>query len=283
MKPAPFAYFAPSDLDEALAILAERAGSARVLAGGQSLIPLMNFRSATPPALVDIGRIPGLDAIEYEDGAIRIGAMVRQRSAEYAPKIAEHLPLLREAIGWIGTLPVRSRGTICGSLAHADPAGELPMVMKVLGGEILTRSASASRVIAADEFFRDRHQTSLAAGEIIVAVRIPCMRSGAGYAFEEFAPRYATPAIAAVAAVIEREGPACSRARIAAAGVGPVPVRLVAAEKLIEEAGLSDDVIERAAEIACAEIAPVSDLHASADFRRHITGVLFNRALRTAR
>ena len=133
MKPAPFAYFAPPDLDEALAILAERAGTARVLAGGQSLIPLMNFRSVTPPALVDIGRIPGLDTIEHEDGAICIGAMVRQRSAEYALTIAEHLPLLRDAIGWIGTLPVRSRGTICGSLAHADPAGELPMVMRSSG------------------------------------------------------------------------------------------------------------------------------------------------------
>jgi CO/xanthine dehydrogenase FAD-binding subunit len=282
VKPAPFAYFAPSDLDEALAILAERSGTARVLAGGQSLIPLMNFRSVTPPALVDIGRIPGLDTIEHEDGAIRIGAMVRQRSAEYAPMIAEHLPLLRDAIGWIGTLPVRSRGTICGSLAHADPAGELPMVMKALGGEILARSATASRVIAADDFFSGRYQTALAADEIIVAVRIPCMR-GVGYAFQEFTQRHATPAIAAVAAVIERQGETCSRARIAAAGVGPAPVRLFAAEKLIEQGGLNDEVIERAAEIACAEIAPVSDLHASADFRRHIMGVLFNRALRTAR
>jgi carbon-monoxide dehydrogenase medium subunit len=283
VKPAPFAYFAPSALDEALDILADRGREARVLAGGQSLIPLMNFRAVSPAALVDIGRIPGLDRIEAENGAIRIGCMVRQRAAEYAPLIGERLPLLREAIGWIGSLPVRSRGTICGSLAHADPAAELPTVMKVLDAEILARSATRSRTIAVEDFFRGAFVTTLAADEMIVALRVPAMRPGAGFAFQEFAQRRGAPTIAAVAVMLERAGARCTKARIAAAGVGPVPIRLFAPEGIVERSGPSDEAIEAASELAAEMVDPISDLHASADFRRHLTQVLVKRALCAAR
>jgi aerobic carbon-monoxide dehydrogenase medium subunit len=283
VKPTPFAYFAPSALDEALDILADRGREARVLAGGQSLIPLMNFRAVSPAALVDIGRIPGLDRIEAENGAIRIGCMVRQRAAEYAPLIGERLPLLREAIGWIGSLPVRSRGTICGSLAHADPAAELPMVMKVLDAEILARSATRSRTIAVEDFFRGAFVTTLAADEMIVALRVPAMRPGAGFAFQEFAQRRGAPTIAAVAVMLERAGARCTKARIAAAGVGPVPIRLFAPEGIVERSGPSDEAIEAASELAAEMVDPISDLHASADFRRHLTQVLVKRALCAAR
>jgi carbon-monoxide dehydrogenase medium subunit len=283
VKPAPFAYFAPSALDEALDILADRGREARVLAGGQSLIPLMNFRAVSPAALVDIGRIPGLDRIEAENGAIRIGCMVRQRAAEYAPLIGERLPLLREAIGWIGSLPVRSRGTICGSLAHADPAAELPMVMKVLDAEILARSATRSRTIAVEDFFRGAFVTTLAADEMIVALRVPAMRPGAGFAFQEFAQRRGAPTIAAVAVMLERAGARCTKARIAAAGVGPVPIRLFTPEGIVERSGPSDEAIEAASELAAEMVDPISDLHASADFRRHLTQVLVKRALCAAR
>jgi carbon-monoxide dehydrogenase medium subunit len=283
VKPAPFAYFAPSALDEALNNLADRGREARVLAGGQSLIPLMNFRAVSPAALVDIGRIPGLDRIEAENGAIRIGCMVRQRAAEYAPLIGERLPLLREAIGWIGSLPVRSRGTICGSLAHADPAAELPMVMKVLDAEILARSATRSRTIAVEDFFRGAFVTTLAADEMIVALRVPAMRPGAGFAFQEFAQRRGAPTIAAVAVMLERAGARCTKARIAAAGVGPVPIRLFAPEGIVERSGPSDEAIEAASELAAEMVDPISDLHASADFRRHLTQVLVKRALCAAR
>jgi carbon-monoxide dehydrogenase medium subunit len=283
VKPAPFAYFAPSALDEALDILADRGREARVLAGGQSLIPLMNFRAVSPAALVDIGRIPGLDRIEAENGAIRIGCMVRQRAAEYAPLIGKRLPLLREAIGWIGSLPVRSRGTICGSLAHADPAAELPMVMKVLDAEILARSATRSRTIAVEDFFRGAFVTTLAADEMIVALRVPAMRPGAGFAFQEFAQRRGAPTIAAVAVMLERAGARCTKARIAAAGVGPVPIRLFAPEGIVERSGPSDEAIEAASELAAEMVDPISDLHASADFRRHLTQVLVKRALCAAR
>jgi CO/xanthine dehydrogenase FAD-binding subunit len=283
VKPAPFAYFAPSALDEALDILADRGREARVLAGGQSLIPLMNFRAVSPAALVDIGRIPGLDRIEAENGAIRVGCMVRQRAAEYAPLIGERLPLLREAIGWIGSLPVRSRGTICGSLAHADPAAELPMVMKVLDAEILARSATRSRTIAVEDFFRGAFVTTLAADEMIVALRVPAMRPGAGFAFQEFAQRRGAPTIAAVAVMLERAGARCTKARIAAAGVGPVPIRLFTPEGIVERSGPSDEAIEAASELAAEMVDPISDLHASADFRRHLTQVLVKRALCAAR
>jgi carbon-monoxide dehydrogenase medium subunit len=283
VKPTPFAYFAPSALDEALDILADRGREARVLAGGQSLIPLMNFRAVSPAALVDIGRIPGLDRIEAENGAIRIGCMVRQRAAEYAPLIGERLPLLREAIGWIGSLPVRSRGTICGSLAHADPAAELPMVMKVLDAEILARSATRSRTIAVEDFFRGAFVTTLAADEMIVALRVPAMRPGAGFAFQEFAQRRGAPTIAAVAVMLERAGARCTKARIAAAGVGPVPIRLFTPEGIVERSGPSDEAIEAASELAAEMVDPISDLHASADFRRHLTQVLVKRALCAAR
>jgi aerobic carbon-monoxide dehydrogenase medium subunit len=283
VKPTPFAYFAPSALDEALDILADRGREARVLAGGQSLIPLMNFRAVSPAALVDIGRIPGLDRIEAENGAIRIGCMVRQRAAEYAPLIGERLPLLREAIGWIGSLPVRSRGTICGSLAHADPAAELPTVMKVLDAEILARSATRSRTIAVEDFFRGAFVTTLAADEMIVALRVPAMRPGAGFAFQEFAQRRGAPTIAAVAVMLERAGARCTKARIAAAGVGPVPIRLFAPEGIVERSGPSDEAIEAASELAAEMVDPISDLHASADFRRHLTQVLVKRALCAAR
>jgi carbon-monoxide dehydrogenase medium subunit len=283
VKPTPFAYFAPSALDEALDILADRGREARVLAGGQSLIPLMNFRAVSPAALVDIGRIPGLDRIEAENGAIRIGCMVRQRAAEYAPLIGERLPLLREAIGWIGSLPVRSRGTICGSLAHADPAAELPTVMKVLDAEILARSATRSRTIAVEDFFRGAFVTTLAADEMIVALRVPAMRPGAGFAFQEFAQRRGAPIIAAVAVMLERAGARCTKARIAAAGVGPVPIRLFAPEGIVERSGPSDEAIEAASELAAEMVDPISDLHASADFRRHLTQVLVKRALCAAR
>jgi CO/xanthine dehydrogenase FAD-binding subunit len=283
MKPAPFAYFAPRGLDEALAILGARGREARILAGGQSLIPLMNFRAVSPSAVVDIGRIPGLDRIADEESAIRIGCMVRQRAAEEDRRIAAKLPLLREAIRWIGNLPVRSRGTICGSLAHADPAGELPMVMKVLGGEILAQSVGGSRTIGAEDFFSGPHATVLAGDEMIVALRVPVMRPDAGFAFQEFALRRGAPTIAAVAVLLERTGPRCTKARIAAAGVAGTPIRLFAPEGIIERSGLTDEAIAAAGELAAEMVDPVSDLHASADYRRHLTQALVVRALRAAR
>jgi carbon-monoxide dehydrogenase medium subunit len=283
VKPAKFEYHAPATLDAAIALLAQYQGEARLLAGGQSLLPMMNFRLAAPAALIDLNRIPDLGYIRADAGMVRIGAMTRHRAVEFSPVIAQHLPLLAEAIKLIAHLPIRSRGTIGGSLAHADPAAELPMVLQVLEGEVVARGPRGERVIKAKNFFQGLMTTSLENDEMIVEVRFPAMSTHAGWAVEEFARRRGDFAIAAVAAVVERAGDRCSKARLATAGLGEVSVRLIAAEEAIERDGLGDDAIAAAAARAAEMVSPMSDLQASAQYRRHLTGVLTERALRRAR
>ncbi len=282
MKPAKFAYHAPNSLDEALSLLKRYAGEARVLAGGQSLIPMMNFRLASPPALVDLNRMPGLDYIRQESGVVRVGAMTRQRALEFSDLVGEQLPLLREAIKLVGHLPTRSRGTIGGSLAHADPAAELPMMLQVLDGEVMARGPDGERVIKAADFFRSILTTALAPEEILTEVRLPAMPANAGYAVEEFARRHGDFAIAAVAAVILRQGDRCVTARLATAGTGPVPLRLRAAEAILESKGLGEAAVEEAAAAAASSVEPMTDQNGSAEFRRHLTRVLAGRAVRRA-
>jgi carbon-monoxide dehydrogenase medium subunit len=267
---------------EALSLLTRYAGEARVLAGGQSLIPMMNFRIATPSAIIDLNRIPDLDYIRHEMDIVRVGAMTRQRRIEFSRLIAETLPLLPDAIKLVGHLPTRSRGTIGGSLAHADPAAELPMILQVLEGEVVARGPERERVIKADELFCSPLTTALTSQEILIEVRFPVMPGNAGYAVEEFARRHGDFAICAVAAVLEREGERCVKARLATTGTGPVPLRLKAAEGLLEQKGLGDAAIEAAAESAARAVEPMSDQNGSAEFRRHLTRVLTGRALRRA-
>jgi CO/xanthine dehydrogenase FAD-binding subunit len=282
LKPAKFAYHAPSSLAEALSLLTRYAGEARVLAGGQSLIPMMNFRLATPSAIIDLNRIADLDYIRQDIDIVRIGAMTRQRKIEFSGLIAETLPLLRDAVKLVGHLPTRSRGTIGGSLAHADPAAELPMMLQVLEGEVVARGPEGERVIKAGEFFRSPLATALTSEEILIEVRFPIMSGNAGYAVEEFARRHGDFAICAVAAVLVREGGRCVKARLATGGTGPVPLRLNAAEAVLEQQALGDAVIEEAAEAAARAVEPVNDQNGSAEFRRHLTRVLTGRALRRA-
>jgi len=282
VKPAKFAYHAPSSLDEALSLLQRYGGEARVLAGGQSLIPMMNFRLAAPAALVDLNRLPDLDYIKHENGVVRIGAMTRQRKLEFSPVIAERLPLLRDAIRLIGHLPTRSRGTIGGSLAHADPAAELPMMLQVLEGEVVAHGPGGERVIKAGDLFRSILTTALEPGEILTEVRLPAMAPKAGHGVEEFARRHGDFAIAAVAVVIVREGERCSKARLATGGTGPVPLRLTAAEAVLERKGLGEAAIDEAAEAAARAVEPMTDQNGSAEFRRHLVRVLTGRVLRRA-
>ena len=282
MKPAKFAYHAPSSLDEALSLLQRYGGEARVLAGGQSLIPMMNFRLAAPAALVDLNRLPDLDYIKHENGVVRIGAMTRQRKLEFSPVIAERLPLLRDAIRLVGHLPTRSRGTIGGSLAHADPAAELPMMLQVLEGEVVARGPGGERVIKAGDLFRSILTTALEPGEILTEVRLPAMAPKAGHGVEEFARRHGDFAIAAVAVVIVHEGERCSKARLATGGTGPVPLRLTAAEAVLERKGLGEAAIDEAAEAAARAVEPMTDQNGSAEFRRHLVRVLTGRVLRRA-
>jgi aerobic carbon-monoxide dehydrogenase medium subunit len=282
MKPPRFDYHAPATVDEALHLLARYGGEAKVLAGGQSLVPMLNFRLARPAALVDLNRIGALSYIREVDGQVRFGAMTRQRAIELSPVVRERLPLLSEATRWVGHLPIRTRGTIGGSIAHADPAAEYPAVLTALEGEVVARGPRGERVIKPADLFQTYLTTSLAPDEILTEVRLPAMPAGSGYAFEEFARRHGDFAIVGIAALIVREDGRCTRARLATAGTGPVPVRLRAAEEILERDGLGDAAIDAAARRASELVSPDSDIHASADYRRHLTGVLTGRALRRA-
>jgi CO/xanthine dehydrogenase FAD-binding subunit len=279
MKPPKFEYHAPRTVDEALALLGRYGGDAKVLAGGQSLMPLLNFRLARPAALVDLNRIPSLAFIEESGGRVRLGAMTRQRTIEFSPVVAQRLPLLKEATRWVGHLPIRTRGTVGGSIAHADPSAEYPAVLTALEGEVVARGAKGERVIRAADLFRTYLTTNLAADEILTEVRLPAMAAGTGYALEEFSRRHGDFAIIGIAAVVVRDGQRCKTARLATAGAGPVPVRLRAAEEILERDGLGEAAIEAAARKATELVDPDSDIHGSADYRRHLTGVLTKRAL----
>lgn len=283
MKPPRFEYHAPRTVDEAVSRLDRYQGEAKVLAGGQSLMPLLNFRLVRPAALIDLNRIAALDYIRQVDGQVRFGAMTRQRAVEFSSVIREHLPLLTEATRWVGHLPIRTRGTIGGSIAHADPAAEYPAVLAALEGQVVARSPRGERTVQAAELFQTYLTTTLAPDEILTEVRLPVPPAGAGYAFEEFARRHGDFAIVGIAALVVVDGRRVVRARLATAGASPVPVRLRTAEEILEREGFGDDAIDAAAARARELVEPDSDIHASADYRRHLTGVLTARALKRAR
>ena len=282
MKPPRFEYHAPGSIDDAVALLARYGGDAKVLAGGQSLMPMLNFRLARPAALIDVNRIAALAYVREDNGTIAFGAMTRQRTIEFSPVVARQLPLLLEATRWVGHLPIRSRGTIGGSIAHADPSAEYPAVLTALDGEVVAQGPRGRRTLKAEELFETYLTTRLAPDELLVEVRLPATPAGAGHAFEEFARRHGDFAIVGIAALIVRDGDRCTVARLASAGAGPVPVRLRAAEAILERDGLGPAAIEAAAARAAELVEPDADVHASADYRRHLVGVLTARALRRA-
>lgn len=283
MKPAKFDYHTPATLEAAVALLQQYKGEARLLAGGQSLLPMMNFRLITPAALIDLNRVPNVDYISFDNALLRVGAMTRHRALEFSPIVAQRLPLLAEAIRLVAHLPIRSRGTIGGSLALADPAAELPMLLQVLEGEVVALGPNGARVIQAGDLFEGIMTTNLAADEVLSEVRLPTLSPHAGFAIEEYARRRGDFAIAAVTVVIERAGAQCRKARLATAGVGPMSIRLTAAEAVLEGSRLEDEAIDEAAAKAADQVSPQTDLHATADYRRHLTGILTARALRRAR
>ena len=282
MKPPRFEYHAPRALDEALEIFNRYGGEARILAGGQSLMPMLNLRLLAPRALVDLNRIAELAYIESGDGFLRFGAMTRQRKIEYSALVRQKLPILQEALRWVGHLPTRSRGTIGGSIAHADPSAELPLLLAALDGEVVVKGPRGERHIRAADLFKMFFTTSLAADEILTEVRIPVLPENAGHAIEEFARRHGDFAVVSVAAVISRDGRRCTRARIATGGTGPTPARVRKAEEILERDGLTDAAIKAAASKAAELIEPTADSNASAEFRRHLTDVLVARAVRRA-
>ena len=282
MKPPIFDYHAPRSVDEAVDLLRRYGGDAKVLAGGQSLMPLLNFRLSRPAALVDLNRIPSLAYIRPDDGAVVFGAMTRQRAIEFSPVVRERVPLLSEATALVGHLPIRTRGTIGGSIAHADPSAEYPAVLTALDGSVVARGPRGERSLSAAALFHSYLSTSLAPDEILTEVRLPAMPTGAGFAFEEFSRRHGDFALVGIAAMVVGGGGRCSAARIATAGAGPVPARLRPAEEILERDGLSEAAIDAAAQRASELVDPDSDIHASAAYRKNLTRVLTGRALRRA-
>jgi CO/xanthine dehydrogenase FAD-binding subunit len=282
VKPARFDYHQPATIDEAIAQLARYGGEAKLLAGGQSLMPLMNFRLARPAALIDLNAIAALAYIREDDGHIMFGAMTRQRTIEFSPIVRRRLPLLAEATALVGHLPIRTRGTIGGSLAHADPSAEYPAILTALDGTVVARGPRGERTLRAAELFESYLTTSLRPDELLVEVRLPAMPEGAGFAFEEFSRRHGDFALVGIAAMLVAQGERCTSARLVTAGAGPVPTRLREAEEILERDGYSAAAIEAAARRAAELVEPDTDIHASAAYRRNLTRVLTGRALRRA-
>jgi carbon-monoxide dehydrogenase medium subunit len=282
VKPAAFEYYAPATVEEAVGLLAAHGDDAKVLAGGQSLVPLMNMRLARPKVIVDINRVQGLDGLHEADGTLRIGAMVRQRAAERSDLVGSRCPLLRDALRWAGHPQIRNRGTVGGSIAHADPAGELPAVLAALGGEVRARGPQGERTIPARELFVTYLTTSLDPRELLTEVRLPVLPRGAGWSWMEIARRHGDFALAGVGVMLALRRGVITDARIGLTGVGPGPVRAEAAERLLAGARPSEALWQSAAEAVRGALEPDGDLHASAEYRRHVAGVLTVRALREA-
>jgi carbon-monoxide dehydrogenase medium subunit len=283
MKPAPFEYLRPATLEAALAALAARE-DAKPLAGGQSLIPAMNFRLAAPGALVDLNGLDDLAGIAASDGGLRIGALTRHAAIERDPLVRARAPLLAEAIVHVAHPPIRNRGTIGGSLAHADPAAELPAVILALGADLVLRRVAGERRLPADRFFTGLFATALEPGELITAIELPAPPPRAGWAFEEFARRPGDFALVGVAVQVALD-PAgrCADARLALLSVGEGPVLAPRAMERLRGSALDDAGLREAAElVATEEIQPPSDLHASEEYRRQLARVLTRRALARA-
>jgi len=282
MKPPAFDYIAADSIAMAVKALAQAGDDAKIIAGGQSLVPMLNFRMLRPSVLVDINRIAGLDAIAETSEAIRVGALTRHYQLETSPLIARHLPVLSCAMTHVAHLAIRNRGTIGGSLAHADPAAELPMMALLLDAELHIASAAGERKVDARDFFLGALTVDLAAGEIITGVVLPKLPPRTGWGFEEVARRHGDFALAAVAATLTMSGSTIEQARIALTGVGPKALRAHEAEGLLIGQALEGGLIDRVIDAVRTTIEPETDLHASSDYRRHLAGVLAGRALAAA-
>jgi len=282
MKPPPFDYIVADSVEMAVAALAQAGGDAKVIAGGQSLVPMLNFRLLRPSALVDINRIQELAFIRETEGEIRVGALTRHYQLETSPVIARNFPVLACAMTHVAHLAIRNRGTIGGSLSHADPAAELPMMALLLDAKISIASASGRRVTAVRDFLLDALTTDLAPGEIVTEIALPKLPARTGWDFQEVARRYGDFALAAVAVTLTVSDGVIAQARIALTGVGPTALRAADAEALLVGGKLEPSLTGHAIENVRATIEPDTDLHASSDYRRHVAGVLLGRALNRA-
>jgi carbon-monoxide dehydrogenase medium subunit len=282
MKLPPFAYEAPTAVAEAVDLLVEHGDEASVLAGGQSLIPLLALRLARPAVLIDINGIRELSGVSAVNGSVAIGAVTREYVAEESSTVADAVPLLAAALPLIGHEAIRSRGTIGGSLAHADPAAELPAVARALDAEFVVRGPAGERVIPAAEWFEGYLTTSRQPDELLTEVRFPVAKPGTGSSFEEVTRRHGDFAMVGLATSLVLSGGVISEARLAFAGVSDVPVRATAAEDLLAGQRPSAELFDEAARRATADLDPPADLHGSSDYRKTVAAAVVRRGLRAA-
>jgi CO/xanthine dehydrogenase FAD-binding subunit len=283
MKPPPFDYVRAADAGEAIAALARAGGDGKILAGGQSLMPMLNFRLLRPSVLVDINRIPDFDQIEAGTDSVRIGALVRHHKLETSAIIREHFPIITAAMAHVAHLAIRNRGTIGGSLAHGDPAAELPMLAVLLGAKLKVRGPDSVRMIDATDFHVGALTTTLQEAELLEEIALPYLPPGTGWGFEEVARRLGDFAIVAMGTTVTLAAGRVSQARVAVTGAGDVPQRIAAAEDLlVGEQELDEGLLDAAAQAVMDAIEPASDVHISGEYRRHITGALTRRVVRTA-
>jgi len=282
LKSADFQYHRPHKIEEALSLLKEFGEESKILAGGQSLMPLMNFRLAQPAHIIDINFVDGVDYIRNEKGVLKIGCLARQSGLLGNPIVRERCPLLAEALGYVGYEQIRNRGTLCGSLAHADPAAELPAVLLALDGFVTVGNLTTKREVAARDFFESYLTTSLSSDEMVLEASIPETPPGAGWSFTEFARRFGDFAIVGVAVLLVRDQEKIADARIALTGVGDKPWREPNVERMLVDQRASTDLFGKIGVEIAARINPGSDIHASESYRRSLARVLTRRALTDA-
>ena len=279
MKPPQFDYHDPRGVGDALALLAEHGEDAKVLAGGQSLVPLLNFRLASPDHLIDLGRIGSLRYVTRRDGRLRIGTMTRQATVERSPLVAEHWPLLTEALGLVAHAQIRNRGTIGGSVAHADPAAELPLAFTTLEATFHLRSQSRERSVDAADFFITHLTTAIEPNELLVEIEVPPVPAGTGWAFSEYARRHGDFALGGAAALVTVADDVCQRARIGLLAASDTPLRVRAAEQILEGQAITEESSAEAARVAVADINPTGDIHGGSEYRKQLIEGMVRRAI----
>ena len=284
MKPAPFEYYVPDSLEQALDLMSQHVGEGKILAGGQSLVPAMNFRVAQPSVLVDLNRLAELSFIREEGQTIRIGAMARERHLEFDSSIAKRIPLLTEATPFIAHPQIRNRGTIGGSIVNADPAAELPVLMLALSARLKAKNVAGERWVDAHDFFAGMFTTALEPDEILVEIELPFMSPRTGWSFMEVAPRAGDYALMGVAALVTLdEAGKCVQTKLVYLNAGDGPMDAKEASKILQGENLNDKLIESAAVLASEqEITPFGNMHASQEFQRHLANVLTKNALKQA-
>nr|WP_058326144.1 xanthine dehydrogenase family protein subunit M [Sinorhizobium sp. Sb3] len=282
MKPAQFEYLAATTIAQATEALAAAGGEGKIIAGGQSLMPMINFRLVKPAILVDINRIAGLDRIELQGDRLCIGATVRHHMTATDVLVQKHVPILHDAMHHVAHMTVRNRGTFCGSVCHADPAAEMPMMTLLLNGTIIACSIRGERQISASEFFVGSLMNALEPDEFVTAIEIDTLPPDTGWGFEEFSKRHGDFALACVATTMRSVDGVARDVRFGMMGVGETPLRLSEIEQRAEGKTISDDLLADIAEALNGTLHPNTDIHASADYRRHLAGVLARRAIRSA-